>query len=189
MPRITGNNSAAPLGTQTPTTPSSHDSQPVRQSSSRPTGSGELSGLKRRDDVTNQAASHMEQPGATYYSAAVFGVSTVLGQNKLGITKGSHDSVLGNLEGISQGKQTHTGAHMNESKSFGQDAFAHLQRGEYRDAAVTAAGSVLNAAASMTVGPARDFETARKNPDLKISTAAAASLHQDFATLPSPTRD
>ncbi|WP_175947143.1 hypothetical protein [Burkholderia pyrrocinia] len=195
MPKITGG-STAPLDNHTTTTSSSDDSQSTRRSSDRPTGGATLSGLNnlstphtRRNDVTTQAASHMEKPGATYYSAAVFGVSSVLQHGQLGITEGSHNSVVGNLDGISQGKQTHTGAHMNESKSFGKDAVEHFQRGEYRDAAVTAAGSAINAVASMTVGPARDFETARQHPDPKISVAASASLHQDFATLPSPTRE
>ncbi|WP_175951991.1 hypothetical protein [Burkholderia sp. BCC0405] len=194
MTKITGG-STAHLDNHAKTPSSSDDSQSIRRSNDRPTGGATLSGLNdlstphtRRKDVTDQAASHMEKPDATYYSAAVFKVSSVLQDRQFGITEGSHNSVAGNLDGISQGTQTHTGAHMAESKSFGTDAVKHVQRGEYRDAAVTAAGSVINAVASMTVGPARDFETARHHPDPKISVAAAASLHQDFATLPSPTR-
>ncbi|EDT38460.1 hypothetical protein [Burkholderia ambifaria] len=194
MTKITGG-STAPLDNHTTTTSSSDDSQSTRRSSDRPTGGATLSGLNdlstphtRRNEVTNHAASHMGQPGATYYSAAVYGVSSVLQHGQLGITKGSRDSVVSNLDGIADGTQTHTDAHMKESKAFGKDAVEHLQRGEYRDAAVTAAGSAINAVASMTVGPARDFETARQHPDPQIAAAAAASLHQDFATLPSPTR-
>ncbi|VWB89968.1 hypothetical protein [Burkholderia lata] len=194
MPKITGSSTASP-DNQTTTTSSSNDSQSPRRSSDRPTGGATLSGLNnlstphtRRNDVTQQAASHMEKPDATYYSAAVFGVSSALQHGQYGITEGSHKSVVGNLDGLSQGTQTHTGAHMNESKSFGKDAVEHFQRGEYGDAAMTAAGSAINAVASMTVGPARDFETARKDPRPEISVAASASLHQDFATLPSPTR-
>ncbi|CAB3770724.1 hypothetical protein B7G54_34990 [Burkholderia puraquae] len=194
MTKITGSSTTS-LDNQTTTTSSSNDSQSTRRSSDRPTGGATLSGLSnlstphtRRNDVTQQAASHMEKPDATYYSAAVFGVSSVLQHGQYGITEGSHNSVVGNLNGLAQGTQSHTGAHMEESKSFGKDAVEHLQRGEYRDAAITAAGSAINAVASMTVGPARDFETARKNPDPKISVAASASLHQEFATLPSPTR-
>ncbi|VWC48470.1 hypothetical protein BLA6860_07602 [Burkholderia lata] len=194
MTKITGGNTA-PVDKQTTTPSSSNDSQSTRRSNDRPTGSATLNALNnlstphtRRNDVTQQAASHMEQPDATYYSAAVFGVSSVLQHGQYGITEGSHNSVVGNLDGLSKGTQTHTGAHMNESKSFGKDAVEHFRQGEYRDAAMTAAGSAINAVASMTVGPARDFETARKDPRPEISVAASASLHQDFATLPSPTR-
>ncbi|MCS6456774.1 hypothetical protein [Burkholderia thailandensis] len=194
MPKINGTSTSHVDSHATPT--SNESSQPTRRSSSRPTGGSSLSGLhdlsqstphSRREHVTTSAAEHMTQPNATYYSAAVHQVSSTLQNNGLGITQRSHDSVLRNLQGIEQGTQTHTGAHMTESRSFGNDAVNHFQRREYLDSAVTAFGSAVNAAASMTVGPARDFETARRHPDPQIAARAAASLHQDFETLPSPT--
>ncbi|OMG69464.1 hypothetical protein [Burkholderia ubonensis] len=190
-PKITGGGSTAPLSTLSTTTSSSEASQPTTQPHTRPLASGPLSGLQstplgRREHVTEQAATYMAQPSATYYSAAVHGVSSVLQNNSLGITQRSHDSVLGNLHGISQGTQTHTGAHMTESQSFGKDALGHLQKGELRDGAVTAFGSAINAAASMTVGPARDLQTSLDHPDPQVRARAMASLHSDFETLPSP---
>ncbi|WP_431824358.1 hypothetical protein [Burkholderia sp. F1] len=193
--KITGG-STTPLHTPSTTSSSSSESQPTPQPHTRPPVGGPLGALQnrggqstplgRREDVTEQAAAYMAQPSATYYSAAVHGVSSVLQDNALGITQRSHDSVLGNLHGISQGTQTHTGAHMTESRSFGADAVEHVRRGELRDGAVTAFGSALNAAASMTVGPARDLQTALDDPDPQVSTRAMASLHSDFETLPSP---
>ncbi|PCE32179.1 hypothetical protein BZL54_11205 [Burkholderia ubonensis subsp. mesacidophila] len=150
---------------------------------------GQSTPLDRREGVTNEAGRYAEQQGATYYSAAVQGVSTVLQNNRLGITQQSHDSVLGNLDGIAQGKQTHTGAHMTESLSFGKDAIKHFQNGELRDGVVTAAGSALNAAASLTFGPGRDLQTALQHRDPKVRVDAMASLHQDFAMLSDFTKE
>ncbi|WP_232427163.1 hypothetical protein [Burkholderia ubonensis] len=188
--KITGG-STAPLHTSSTPSSSSSESQPTTQPHTRPPASGPLSGLQstplgRREHVTEQAATYMAQPSATYYSAAVHGVSSVLQNNSLGITQRSHDSVLGNLHGISQGTQTHTGAHMAESQTFAADAFRHARQGELRDSAVTAFGSAVNAAASMTVGPARDLQTYLDHPDPEVRARAIASLNSDFATLPSP---
>ncbi|WP_232482290.1 hypothetical protein [Burkholderia ubonensis] len=194
-PKITGS-STSPLDTPSTPSSSSDESRSTPQSNTRAPVGGPLGALQsrggqstplgRRENVTEQAAAYMAQPSATYYSAAVHGVSSALQDNALGITQRSHDSVLGNLHGISQGKQTHTAAHMTESRSFGADALEHARRGELRDGAVTAFGSALNAAASMTVGPARDLQTALDNPDPQVRTRAMASLHSDFETLPSP---
>ncbi|WP_230942648.1 hypothetical protein [Burkholderia stagnalis] len=193
MPDKINGGHTTPLQNYTTPAPSSGDSQPTRRPNERSTGGASLTGLQdlstphtRRQEVTEQSAAYMGQSNATYYSAAVHHVSSTLQSNGFGITPGSRDSVLGNLHGISQGTQTHTGAHMTESKSFGTDALGHLQRGEYRDGAVTAFGSALNAAASMTVGPARDFEAARHSSNAWDASRATASLHQDFETLPSP---
>ncbi|KVM46758.1 hypothetical protein WJ58_01660 [Burkholderia ubonensis] len=184
------------MNTSSTPSSSSDESRSTPQSNTRAPVGGPLGALQsrggqstplgRREDVTTEAGKYAEQSNATYYSAAVQGVSTVLQNNGLGITQQSHASVLGNLEGISKGTQTHTGAHMAESLSFGKDALGHLQKGELRDGAVTAFGSAINAAASMTVGPARDLQTALDNPDPQVRTRAMASLHSDFETLPSP---
>ncbi|WP_226383305.1 hypothetical protein [Burkholderia mayonis] len=200
MPNKVTGGSTTPLDNySSASSSSSSNPQSTRRSSERPAGDASLRGLQnlggqstpqtRRENVTNQAATFASYPNATYYSAAVHQVSSTLQDNGLGITQGSHDSVLGNLRGIHDGTQTHTGAHLAESASFGRDAQQHLRAGEYRDGAVTAFGSAINAAASMTVGPARDFETARQHPDPQISSRATASLHNDFETLPSPKRD
>ncbi|KIP14999.1 hypothetical protein KY49_2083 [Burkholderia sp. MSHR3999] len=194
-PKITGS-STAPLNTSSTPSSSSDESRSTPQSNTRAPVGGPLGALQsrggqstplgRRENVTTEAGKYAEQSNATYYSAAVQAVSTVLGNNGLGITEQSQASVLDNLEGISKGKQTHTSAHMAESLSFGKDALEHARRGELRDGAVTAFGSALNAAASMTVGPARDLQTALDNPDPQVRTRAMASLHSDFETLPSP---
>lgn len=195
-PKITGS-STAPLNTSSTTSSSGDESRSTPQSNTRPPVGGPLSALQsrggqptsldRRAHVTTEAGKYAEQSDATYYSAAVQGVSTVLQNNGLGITPQSHASVLGNLEGISKGTQTHTGAHMAESLSFGKDALGHLQKGELRDGAVTAFGSAINAAASLTVGPGRDLHSALQHPDPQVRALAMASVNQDFAMLPDPT--
>ncbi|WP_232436701.1 hypothetical protein [Burkholderia ubonensis] len=195
-PKITGS-STAPLNTSSTPSSSSDESRSTPQSNTRAPVGGPLSALQsrggqstplgRREHVTTEAGKYAEQSNATYYSAAVQAVSTVLGNNGLGITEQSQASVLDNLEGISKGKQTHTSAHMAESLSFGKDALGHLQKGEFRDGAVTAFGSAINAAASLTVGPGRDLQTALQHPDPQVRALAMASVNQDFAMLPDPT--
>jgi hypothetical protein len=135
-----------------------------------------------RTDVTQTAAEFAAKPGATYYPAAVHHVSHGMENNKFGITQSSHDGVIGNMQGLEDGSQHLVGAHLNETVGFGTDAAKHALKGEYRDAAMTAAGSVLNAAASMTAAPAHMFDSMRKS-DKPEHVAAAHSSMTDFGSL------
>jgi len=135
-----------------------------------------------RPDVTQTAAEYAAKAGASYYPHAVHLVSQALQDNKFGITQSSHDGVIGNLQGLHAGSQHLVGAHMTESVGFGKDALKHAMNGEFRDGAMTAAGSVLNAAASMTAAPAHMFDSMRKS-DKPEHVAAALSSHTDFGSL------
>jgi hypothetical protein len=135
-----------------------------------------------RPNVTQTAAEYAAKPGASYYPHAVHLVSQGLQDNKFGITQSSHDGVIGNLQGLHEGSQHLVGAHMTESVGFGKDALKHAMNGEFRDGAMTAAGSVLNAAASMTAAPAHMFDSMRKS-DKPEHVAAALSSHTDFGSL------
>jgi hypothetical protein len=135
-----------------------------------------------RTDVTQTAADFASKPGASYYPHAVHHVSQQLENNKFGITQASHDGVIGNMQGLHDGSQNLVGAHLNESVGFGKDAFKHAMNGELSDAAMTAAGSALNGAASMTAAPAHMFDSMRKS-DKPEHVAAAHSSLTDFGSL------
>lgn len=143
--------------------------------------------MARRQNVTRQATFLAQQPKAGYYPPAVQHVSDLLEKQNIGISDYAHNSVIANMLGLQSGTQTHTGAHMEESRVFARDALNHFKSGETLLAAVNLFGSCLNGLASMTVGPAHDFDSARKSPDPARRARAHASLNGEFETLPSPT--
>ncbi|WP_205972533.1 hypothetical protein [Paraburkholderia sp. Tr-20389] len=135
-----------------------------------------------RPNVTQTAAEYAAKPGATYYPHAVHLVSQALQDNKFGITQSSHDGVIGNLQGLHEGKQHLVGAHLTEAVGFAGDALKHGAKLEFGDAAMTGAGAVVNAAAAGTAAPAHMFEDMRKS-DKPEHVAAALSSLTDFGSL------
>ncbi|WP_338927075.1 hypothetical protein [Mycetohabitans endofungorum] len=142
--------------------------------------------MARRRNVTRQAAVFAQHPGAKYYPPAVRQISGLLEKQNIGISDHAHDGVIANMKGLCSGTQTHTGAHLIESRVFGRDAIEHLRSGEMYLAAVNCFGSLINGVASMTVGPAHDFDDARRSSDPQRAARAYASIGWDFETLPSP---
>ncbi|WP_237575584.1 hypothetical protein [Mycetohabitans sp. B8] len=143
--------------------------------------------MARRRNVTSQAAFFAQHPEAKYYPPVVQQVSGLLEKQNIGISDHAHDGVIANMKGLCSGTQTHTGAHLVESRVFSRDAIEHLKSGETYLAAVNCFGSLINGVAAMTVGPAHDFDDARRSSDPERAARAYASIAWDFETLPSPT--
>ncbi|CBW76875.1 unnamed protein product (plasmid) [Mycetohabitans rhizoxinica HKI 454] len=143
--------------------------------------------MARRRNVTSQAACFAQHPEAKYYPPVVQQISGLLEKQNIGISDRAHDGVIANMEGLRSGTQTHTGAHLVESRVFGRDAIEHFKSGETYLAVVNCVGSLINGVASMTVGPAHDFDDARRSSDPQRAARAYASIAWDFETLPSPT--
>jgi hypothetical protein len=113
----------------------------------------------------------------SYYAQSVSLVNSLLQQAGMGITASSSQSVKKNLEDTVSGKLSYTAAHAAEVKNFALDTAAHLTTGKYKDAALTATGAAVNAAALFTVGGAMDAEKERQSTDLAKMVEAAAKQH------------
>ncbi|MBZ4329357.1 hypothetical protein ACIHQR_17285 [Corallococcus coralloides] len=83
------------------------------------------------------------------YSHAVGGVNQLLDKNGIGISERSKSSVIDNVNKVETGARSEVNAHQREALNFGRDAFESIRKGQFKQGAVEAFGSGLNAAASV----------------------------------------
>jgi hypothetical protein len=83
------------------------------------------------------------------YSHAVRGVNQILDKASIGISDRSRNSVIDNVIQVEKGQRSEVNAHQREALNFGKDAFVSLSKGHFKQGAVEALGSGLNAAASV----------------------------------------
>ncbi|WKB55507.1 hypothetical protein [Eleftheria terrae] len=161
--------------------PSSSVPLSSRSSSQAPVDRSASNSVAPRAGIAQQAAWGAQQPFSEgYYHQAVALVNAPLRERQIGITAESARSVSSNLSGVQAGSTSFTQAHMNEAMSFGADAIAHARNGDLRNAAMTGAGAVVNAVASMSAGPAMDFERERRSGDPERMAHALSTLHSNF---------
>ena len=82
------------------------------------------------------------------YSHAVSGVNQILDRAQIGISDRSKNSVIDNVKKVETGARSEVNAHQREALNFGRDAFVSFSKGQFKQGAVEALGSGLNAAAS-----------------------------------------
>ncbi|RKH53838.1 hypothetical protein D7Y23_02195 [Corallococcus sp. AB050B] len=82
------------------------------------------------------------------YSHAVSGVNQILDRGNIGISDRSRNSVIDNVKKVETGARSEVNAHQREALNFGRDAFVSFSKGQFKQGAVEALGSGLNAAAS-----------------------------------------
>ncbi|RKI74776.1 hypothetical protein D7X55_01620 [Corallococcus sp. AB049A] len=82
------------------------------------------------------------------YSHAVSGVNQILDRGNIGISDRSRNSVIDNVKKVETGARSEVNAHQREALNFGRDAFVSISKGQFKQGAVEALGSGLNAAAS-----------------------------------------
>ncbi|RKG54516.1 hypothetical protein D7X30_28765 [Corallococcus sp. AB011P] len=82
------------------------------------------------------------------YSHAVSGVNQMLDKGNFGISDRSKSSVINNVIQVEKGQRSEVNAHQREALNFGRDAFVSISKGQFKQGAVEALGSGLNAAAS-----------------------------------------
>ncbi|RKH71202.1 hypothetical protein D7X96_09160 [Corallococcus interemptor] len=82
------------------------------------------------------------------YSHAVSGVNQILDRGNIGISDRSKNSVIDNVKKVETGARSEVNAHQREALNFGRDAFVSFSKGQFKQGAVEALGSGLNAAAS-----------------------------------------
>ncbi|WP_164000681.1 hypothetical protein [Pyxidicoccus caerfyrddinensis] len=83
------------------------------------------------------------------YGQQVGGVNQLLDKSGIGISDRSRASVIDNVKKVEKGERSEVNAHQREAITFARDSFQSAKSGHFKQAAVEAFGSGLNAAGSV----------------------------------------
>ena len=83
------------------------------------------------------------------YGQQVGGVNQLLDKSGIGISDRSRASVIDNVKNVEKGERSEVNAHQREAITFARDSFQSAKSGHFKQAAVEAFGSGLNAAGSV----------------------------------------
>jgi len=101
----------------------------------------ERQGLMRRVQLEQKI---LQSSRFSIYAQAVYCVNKMLHQANVGISEQAYESISRNINAVAEGRLFETSASLSEARVFSRDTVNALKVGDYKSAAITASGVVVN---------------------------------------------
>lgn len=101
----------------------------------------ERQGLMRRVQLEQKI---LQSSRFSIYAQAVYCVNKMLHQANVGISEQAYQSISRNINAVAEGRLFETSASLSEARVFSRDTVNALKVGDYKSAAITASGVVVN---------------------------------------------
>ncbi|WP_413530643.1 hypothetical protein [Rahnella inusitata] len=101
----------------------------------------ERQGLMRRVQLEQKI---LQSSRFSIYAQAVYCVNKMLHHANVGISEQAYESISRNINAVAEGRLFETSASLSEARVFSRDTVNALKVGDYKSAAITASGVVVN---------------------------------------------
>jgi hypothetical protein len=99
-------------------------------------------GLLRRVELEQKI---LQSNRFSIYAQAVYCVNRMLREANVGISEQAYRSISQNINAVAEGRLFETSASLSEARVFSRDTVNAIKAGDYKSAAITASGVVVNA--------------------------------------------